>query len=244
VFPKEESVMKGRLHLACLAVCAAALLIISSPASGDSCATFSNLEHCPLGDASLAVSGEALEVSGVGTEGEDGVAITLPDSVAWHAGLRFADGNSSPRVTLGAEAGGDEISTAEIVAADGGLQLSATFTGADGPGTYSILIYRDGTLVGSEGGISIGHARLVKSTGGLVIVDICDFLRLASGACVWEMGFGQPVRLSLSDGTEVEGDEVHLVEEVDGAGHYPYVTFDGITLRSSRDVEILSEVTH
>ena len=236
--------MKGRLHLVCLAVCAAALLLISSPASGDGCTTFSGLAHCPLGDAGLAVSGEALEVSGVGAEGEDGVVITLPDTVVWQAALRFADGDSSPRLTLGAEAGGEEISTAGIVAADGGLELSATFTGADGPGTYSILVYRDGTLVGSEGGVGTGNARLVRSTGNHHIIVDCDFTRLASGACLWEMGFGQPVRLSLPDGTELEGDEIHLVEEVDGAGDYPYVTFDGITLRSSRDVEILSEVTH
>lgn len=235
--------MMRQLQLACLAASAAALLLTASPAAaGDGCVSFSNLEHCPLGKASLALSGEALQVSGVGTAGNDGVAVTLSDARAWEAGVQLSDGDSSPRLTLGAAAGGEEISRAELVAADDGVHLSATFTGSDGPGTYSILVYRNGTLVGSQGGVGADYYLNIDDWAELMNLIYWGFYnRVSDGACVWTAGFPQPLRLAMPDGVEVEGDEIHLVEEISDGGHYPYVAFDGITLRSSRALQIISE---
>lgn len=238
--------MMRQLQLACLAASTAALLLTASPAAaGKGCVSFSNLEHCPIGKAGLALSGETLQISGTGAEGQDGVAVTLSDARDWQAGVRFSDGDSSPRVALGASAGGEEISRAEIVTTDDGTHLSATFTGSDGPGTYSILVYRDGTLVGSQGGVDASRYLNIDEWFDLYweLWDLIGFQnRMANGACVWTFGFSEALRLTLPDGVEVEGDAVELVEEVgDGAGHYPYVAFDGITLRSSRDLQITSE---
>src|SRR6185436_4328541 len=221
--------MMRHLQLACLAACAAALLLTASPAAAGDCVVFSNLKHCPLGNAGLAVSEETLQVSGVGAEGKDGVAVTLSDARVWGAGVQLSDSDSNPRVILGASAGGEEISRAELVATDDGAHLSATFTGSDGPGTYSILVYREGRLVGSHGGADTGLFLNIDDW-----MELLDFIywhfynRMADGACVWTVDFPQPLSLVLPDGTPVKGDEIHLVEEVGKGGHYPYVAFDGI----------------
>ena len=232
------------LRPAILAASATALLLTVSPAFAAGCVSFSKLEHCPLGEAGLAVSDDgALQVSDVGAEGKDGVAVSLSDAQAWEASFQLSDGDNSPRVTLGALAGGEEISSAALVADADGARLSATFTGSDGPSTYSILIYRGGTLVGSQGGVDSALYLNIDEWADLLNLIYWHFYnRVADGACVWTVGSTQPLRLTLPDGVEVEGDEIHLVEEVgDGAGHYPYVAFDGITLRSSRDLQITSE---
>lgn len=237
--------MMRQLQLVCLAASATALLLTASPAAAaaDGCVSFSNLEHCPLGSASLAVSDGALQVSNAGEKGNDGVAVTLSDAQAWEAAVQLSEGDNSPRVTLGALAGGVEVSRAELAAdADGG-HLSAVFTGSDGPSTYSVLVYRNGTLVGSQGGVDSALYLNIDDWAELMNLIYWHFYnRVADGACVWTVGSTQPLRLTLPDGVELEGDEIHLVEEVgDGAGHYPYVAFDGITLRSSRDLQINSE---
>lgn len=235
--------MLRSLRLAFVAAFATALLLTVSPAFAAGCVSFSNLQHCPLGSAGLTVSDGALQVSDVGAKGQDGVAVTLSDAQAWGASFQISDGDNSPRVTLGAMAGGVEVSRAELVAdADGG-HLSAVFTGSDGPSTYSILVYNGGTLVGSQGGVDSALFLNIDEWADLMNLIYWHFYnRVADGACVWTVGSTQPLRLTLPDGVEVEGDEIHLVEEVgDGAGHYPYVAFDGITLRSSRDLQITSE---
>jgi len=241
------------LHSLCrsLVISGAALLLCAAgPAvAGSDCATFAGLEHCALGTAGVESAGEVLRVSDVGPEGSDGVAVTLPDATDWQAAIRFSDGDSSPRITLGALAGGEEISRAELATSDDGtIGLSATFTGSDGPASYSVLVYRDGFLVGSQGGVSSN--RLIRLDQWMDwLWDLWHLIgfhqRAVGGACVWTFGLPEAVRVTLPDGVKVEGDEVHLVEEVgSGAGHYPYVAFDGITLRSSRDLEIGSEEVH
>lgn len=237
--------MMSRLQSACLAACATALLLTASPAFAGGCVTFSNLEHCPLGDASLTASDAGVQVSGVGSDGNDGVAVTLPDSRHWEAAVQLSDGDSLPRVTLGAESGGEEISRSELVATDDGARLSATFTGSDGPGTYSILVYRGGTLVGSQGGVQPERWITFYDDEDLFMwllsLPTSTFQSRPNGACVWTFAFSEARRLALPDGVELEGDEIHLVEEVGDGGHYPYVAFDGITLRSSRGIHIVVE---
>jgi hypothetical protein len=225
----------------------AVLLVSASPAAGDDCVKFSGLQHCALGEASLSTADAGLQVSGVGSDGADGVEVTLESAVDWQAGVQLASGTSSPRMTLGAAAGGEEISTAQVVVEDSELHLSATFTGADGPGTYSILVYNGGTLVGSQGGVTSDRYLNVDEWAELMweIWDLIGFqYRTASGACVWTAGFSEPLHLVLPNGTKVLGDEIQLVEEVGDGGHFPYVGFDGITMRSSRNLEITSETTH
>ena len=240
--------MLRHLHLACLAACAAALLLTASPAVAGGCVTFSDLEHCPIGEASLSVSDAGLQVSGVGSGGNDGVAIALPEIRDWEAGFQISGGDNSLRVILGAESGGEEISRAQVVAEDDGTHLSATFTGADGPGTYSILVYDDGILVGSQGGVGSGAGDYVNVNTLPYLVQTDPWAhtgfhndRVTSGSCVWTFGFAEDLRFTMPDGVELEGDAIHLVEEVGGAGHYPYVAFDGITLRSSRGIVIVVE---
>lgn len=235
--------MMRSLRPAFVAAFATALLLTVSPAFAAGCVSFSDLEHCPLGKAGLTVLDGALQVSNAGAEGQDGVAVSLSDAQAWEASFQLSDGDNSPRVTLGALAGGEEISRAELVADADGARLSANFTGSDGPSTYSILIYNGGTLVGSQGGVDSALYLNIDEWADLMNLIYWHFYnRVADGACVWTVGSTQPLRLTLPGGVEVEGDEIHLVEEVgDGAGHYPYVAFDGITLRSSRDLQITSE---
>ncbi|HBL31013.1 MAG TPA: hypothetical protein DD490_29650 [Acidobacteria bacterium] len=228
---------------------AAALLLTAAPAfAGADCVKYAGLDHCAIGAATLEVNGDVLQVSGTGDAGEDGVASVLPaDTVDWQAGVRFSGGNSSSRAALGAEAGGEVISRALVEPGDDGLHLSATFTGSDGPGTHSILIYRDGRLVGSQGGVEGDRYLNIDDWFDLYweIWDLIGFHnRVANGACVWTFGLGEPLALTLPNGTKVKGDEIHFVEEVAAGGHYPYVSFDGITLRSSLDLQIVSEETH
>lgn len=235
--------MKHCLRPAFAAACATAFLFAVSPAFAASCVSFSNFEHCPLGNAGLAVVDGALQVSNVGAKGNDGVAVTLSDAQVWEAGVQLSDGDNTPRMTLGARAGGVEVSRAELVANGDGAHLSATFTGSDGPSTYSVLVYNGGTLVGSQGGVDTNLFLNIDDWADLMNLIFWGFYnRVADGACVWTAELPQSLRLTLPDGVELEGDEIHLVEEVgDGAGHYPYVAFAGITLRSSRDLQILSE---
>src|SRR6185369_8079411 len=213
----EDPVMMHRLTTACLAACALALLAAAAPAAADDCVTFSSLGHCPVGDATLALVDGELQVSNLGSGARDGVAVTLPDVRNWEAGVHHASGTSAPHVRLGALAGGEEISTAEVVTSGSDLHLSATFTGSDGPGTYSVLAYQKGTLVGSQGGVgSDGFLTFIQDEDlFMFLIGFYGFYdRTSNGACVWTFGFSKPLPVGMPDGTWLEGDRIELVEEV------------------------------
>jgi len=228
----------------------AALLFTAGPAGASGCVKYSGLEHCALGEGTVQVVDDVLQVSDIGPDGGDGVAVTLPEATVWQADVELSGGDTSPRLALGALVGDEEISRAEIVTGDDGAHLSALFTGSDGPRTYSVLVYNGGTLVGSQGGVGAGAGDYVNVNTLPYIVHTDPWLhgyygfqtRVANGACVWTFEFPSVLRFTMSDDVELDGDEIHLVEEVgDGDGHYPYVAFDSITLRSTRDLQIDSE---
>lgn len=139
--------------------------------------------------------------------------------------------------------------------------LAATFTGAGEKSTYSALVYRGGVLQAAVGGVQSGQIAARSIGGGpgcrprwqtyAQCIQICTnggwpcgycsnpcppdrvgFHTRANGACVWD--FAGPLSdWQLSDGRRVQGDQVVLVEEVQEAGSYPYLTFDAIQIQGN-----------
>jgi hypothetical protein len=60
-----------------------------------------------------------------------------------------------------------------------------------------------------------------------------EFHNTADSQCVWRFVFDGKIPITLPNGAVATGDELRLVEEVNPAGHYPYLTFDAIALRSN-----------
>ena len=69
-----------------------------------------------------------------------------------------------------------------------------------------------------------------------------EFHTLDDGACMVRIVGSRAVPIRLPNGTVVMGNELRLVEEVRPAGHYPYLGFDTMTMRSDApSFAILSE---
>ena len=242
--------MSQRFNRPCFSMLFVLVLLASisaTPARAVDCTSFAGLEHCATGNALLTTGDDgSLTVANLGGEGTDGVAVSLGQATTWVASLSLApaaDGGSTFSTT--ARADGQDISRADLRPnADGTVGLSASFTG--GKGRYSVLVYRAGQLVASQGGLD--SDRLIYFGNDLDflmwLISMWTFTnRMADGSCGWMVEFTQDVAMQLPDGTHVTGDEVHLIEEVAKGGHYPYLSFDGITLTGNLSAIHLSDET-
>lgn len=177
-------------------------------------------------------------------------------------------------IALTARANGEATSRATVRPVEGGYLLQASFTGETTASTYSALIYKGGVLQASVGGIrSAGSSSKLKAlptapTSGFentnaavaVYVDgmywgeldldrnwwwwTWGFGIMSNGGCTWGLQMHRAETFSLPDGSTAEGDEIVLIEEVRGSGHYPYVSFDSIEVTSSVEgMKVTSELT-
>ena len=212
---------------------------------------FEKLTHTPIGGAILRLntSREALEVLPLDPDGGDGVRVKLPETKSWSARMSASDAHGAPlQANWGAIADGRRISSASMQQTGSQFALRATFTGAIRP-TYSAQVFTDGRLSGSLGGVpSGGVSVMVPLSFCSLFPDLFDcgftieFHNSTNSECEWRLVFATNIPMTLSNGIVVTGNELRLVEEVKPAGHYPYLTFDAITLRSnSRLLTLFSE---
>ncbi|MCB1036857.1 MAG: hypothetical protein KDD47_23730 [Acidobacteria bacterium] len=251
---------------ALVAVLLAAGLMAAGPVMAQNCVDFQGINHCPVGQAALdvAASGNGLIVSGLGSEGNDGVASRFAPTVHWNAMLQVPTGSASQSFDLSSISGGESTSGLIVEPKNGRYRVKATFTGASEASTYSVLVYRDGVLQGALGGFS-GDPNPPAQGGGkastglglrnvsqqiALYVDgfymgeiedpwwiwLFDFsISSNGGGCNWGIALASAVSVSLPDGSELEGDEIRIQEEVRGDGHYPYLGFESIEIRGTSD---------
>jgi hypothetical protein len=211
---------------------------------------FAKLTHTPIGSAVLRLdaSRNALEVLPLDPEGGDGVRVALPETKSWTARMSASDAPGAPLVvSWGAIADGRRISSASLQQTGSQFALRAAFTGGIKP-TYSAQVYTNGLLVGSQGGVPSAGQIWIPLSWCSLFPDLFDcgftseFHNSANSQCEWRFVFGTTIPIRLPNGVVVPGNELRLVEEVKPAGHYPYLTFDAITMRSnSRVLTLFSE---
>jgi hypothetical protein len=246
--------MKVFSFLAVLALCAPAV-----QAAEEECGSVGVLKHCPLGQAHLTISMNDVLVSGFTDSGKDGVSIRLPaDTRSWRPVVSVQGALDSVRFQETAISNGFLTSSVIVESTQDETLIAASFTGIPNS-TYSVLVYREGVLQDSVGGVQSGAvgARILPilepipfpripefppvSPGPFNIsgVETLDQRTNGQGACEWELPVPQSprtarvVRFDLPNGKKVWGDKIRLVEEVPGAMSYPYTSFNGITLRAT-----------
>jgi hypothetical protein len=210
---------------------------------------YRGLTHSAIGGAVLQVDArhDTLEVTHLDPNGADGVAVHLRDTTTdWNAALGTLNGGLPFAAAFNAVAEGESISSASLRQAGDRISLSARFTGATTP-TYAAVVFKEGKLVASLGGVPPTAQTYIP------IWVPCEFLENGcsffprfrnnpNGACEWSFVFHRAGRITLPDGRHVTGDEVRLIEEVRPAGHYPYLSFDGVTIQTTgRTLTLFSE---
>ena len=202
---------------------------------------FESLPHTAVGGATLRLdrAREALDVSTLNPAGGSGVAVALGDAASWTAGFGAIAYPTVPlNLSWAAVADGQRISTAAMRQTSKGFEISASFTGGTRP-TYSAQVYNDGQLVGAIGGLPpTARINLAGFTFCDTLSELCrltiEFANDASHRCGWLVGTGPHTgTFRLPNGVSLTGNELRLVEEVRPAGHYPYLTFDGIVMQSN-----------
>lgn len=249
------------------------------------CVSAFDMEHCPLGSATLDVTpdGQGLEVTGLGPDGESGVSSHFEPTTFWSARTLFiGDSSEAPSVHLASISGGAATSHLSLESDGEAYYLSASFTGQAQDSTYSMLVYLDGVLQGGVGGVSsnlgsvAGKSQAAPSgsafskahqslcsdcqpdlTAAIAALDARMVAWLAwidsfrwgfgirnDGGCSWSTSLPAAASVTLPNGSEFVGDEIRLVEEVQGSGHYPYLGFESIEGRTSAEgLRIVDEST-
>jgi hypothetical protein len=228
---------------------------IASTETGQDCVDFQGNKHCPLGNAKLAPSadGTSLQATGLAAAGKDGVAILLPDVTQFTPSGQI---DSKSGTTLVARSINEGVSTSSLNLQRNldGYAISASFTGSAAGSTYSAQFYNSGQLVGTVGGLVSGGNAMVTQRPCRFPPPGCRWPSFppmppwppfavlqnaggnggsgvgSPGACVWKINFGQAnqIQAKLADGSSVLADAVDLVEDVQGQGSYPYLTFNRI----------------
>lgn len=244
--------MSAALHVSTLRIgVVVGVLVVATGASAQTGGpvVYRGLTHTPIGSAVLQVDSrrDALEVTTADPHGGDGVAVHLRNTTTdWTAALGALTGDTPLTLSLNAVAHGQSISAAALRQADGRISLSARFTGATKP-TYATLVFKGGKLVGSLGGLPpTAHIFLPDWVPCEFLESGCSFIARFrnnhDGACEWSFVLPRAGRIALPDGQQITGDEVRLVEEVRAAGHYPYLSFDGVTMQTNaRTLRLFSE---
>ncbi|MCB1036858.1 MAG: hypothetical protein KDD47_23735 [Acidobacteria bacterium] len=211
-----------------------------------SCMEFQGLQHCSLGTAVLNLVPAGLTLSGLDGSGDSGALTLLPATDTWRATYQLeGDGTSSSGaedvlLSLDFVSGGEAIGTGRLEQEADDVVFSAGYTGDEEGSSVSVLVFRRGVFVGGLGGIPGGspaaRAQGASLPGWIKDDGIeVDFAIATAGNCELTWTLDQTVRLQLADGIEVDGDEVRLVEEIAVGGHYPYLAFDAVALRTNLD---------
>jgi hypothetical protein len=232
--------MVKSVHVLAVCTIAAALTAGATAAGAQTPVVFQGLPHTPVGSAALRIdpAQPALEVRNLGAAGEAGVAVGLKNASLWTSRFDFGVQPSLPLVqSWTAMSDGEAISTSVMRQSGNAFQVSAAFTGSTRP-TYSAQVYNNGRLVGVAGGIPSGpYVEIPIAWCVFTLIWDCSgnggFYNGLNGECEWRFTFGTDVPMLLPNGTRVRGNELRLVEEVHPAGHYPYLAFDGIVMRSN-----------
>lgn len=216
------------------------------------CVDFQGISNCGLGAAALTPTRDGLlDVTGLRTAGRDGVAFQLPDVTSFDVTGTRQHSDAASLITR-AVSDGKVTSTMTVRNTSDGFTISGTFTG-NSNATYNAELYSRGERVGTVAGIKSGdglHAAWIDTARarpritiririGFVVITI-SFAHAfteapTEGACVWDYGLPEDTQATtkLADGTPVTFDRVRLVENVDPAGSYPYLSFDRIDYTSS-----------
>lgn len=227
------------------------ILVVATCAAAQTTApvVYQGLRHIPIGNAhlSLDTSRNTLDVTTMDPNGRDGVAVDLGgQATSWAAHLGpQVDRTLRLIMSLNAIADGERISTAVLRQTGAGIALSARFTGATKP-TYAVHVYNSGRLVGALGGLPPTAQTHIPRLPCEFFENGCGFTQRfhnnVNGACEWHSALPGPAPIVLPDGKRVVGNEVRFIEEVNPAGHYPYLTFDGVTMQTNaRVLTLLSE---
>jgi hypothetical protein len=211
---------------------------------------FENFQHCSIGAASLeaisGASGDRLRVSGMADDNSEGVDITLPTAASWETDMGTSFEGDGHEIHIEAVSEGNVASTLDMVQAhDDFWDLSATFTNMPGGSTYTVNVYDDGVLRGSQSGVG-------GPEGGTAARSAADntrvqrppipplrpqFPRLArtdgSYGCTWQIDYEDAVPVTLPNGTELRGDMVEFVEEIDPGASYQYREFESMRIKSN-----------
>ncbi len=214
---------------------------IGQPAQAAPCTTFAGLQHCPVGGATLSIDQGQLVVAG--GDGVSGVAIATPGASAWFGQslIKLANGVGDV-LTSSSISQGQVTSSTRARRVVGGHVLSATFTASGGTPTFRAQVYRNGVLLGTSTGNPSGSNAAV--IGGPVVLAGWEDLQwptfnvAAGGSCTWvyRSAAGGEREITLANGQTFLGDEIRFAEEVQPAGAYPYLTFDGLVFEGDLQV--------
>ncbi|MCH9650459.1 MAG: hypothetical protein K0U98_19655 [Deltaproteobacteria bacterium] len=226
------------------------LLSAAQAFASENCISFQDLEHCSIGSAVLETSPEGLVVSGLGSEGEDGVSTQFTAAQHWRMRARLGSaGDQQLSFTFGS--GGEAISRVILEQQGDSLRMGAEYTGAGTASSFSVLVYNDGQFEGGAGGIFFPGPdgtpdELDEFWTELIwlLLDLEVGFQIApNGGCELDIYSQNVTEVRLPNGQVVFGDEVRLVEEVEGPGHYPYMGFDAVHTQGTVDsLTILEEV--
>lgn len=232
-----------------LAATAASLLFFGAlPAAAQGgCVPFNGIQHCPVGAAQLSLSsdGSALIASGLGPGGGDGVTSAFSQARFWQANTSLESAASEDTTVLSSISNSVTTSTATLQHSGDLLELSATFTGDASDSSYSVIALNGGAFAGGIGGISSGGIGATVQGDGRRTRRLADGFEviIPSGACRWDFILVNPMPVTFPDGSTVLADQIQLLEEVDGPGHYPYTGFDAIVTQSTANAIMISDET-
>ncbi|RKH49255.1 hypothetical protein D7V93_32165 [Corallococcus llansteffanensis] len=227
-------------------------------AATDGCVNrFEGITHCTTGNAALDATDEGLVVTGLGNGDEDGVVGAVGRAESWrqHSIVDFGEGDKA--VTYYGRSEDQVISTLRMAPDPdhpGVLRLRPTFTGSPGGSDYTIIV--------RDHGEQVAYYKLPGDRLKSVIVEMQEalhrWLRLVEtfsrsdggsalsgdtqGACIWTVHFQEnSFRVTLDDGTQVTGDEIEFVEQLED-GAYPYSSFTHIGMTGAvNKVTVLDE---
>ncbi|MEO1082987.1 MAG: hypothetical protein AAFY88_01960 [Acidobacteriota bacterium] len=239
----------------------AALVLAGSSSAATQCARFDKIDHCAIGKATLQLAndGQFLAVSNLGQAGDDGVSSHFKGATTWKADMTMAGGYLGNVATFNAISNGFLTASAKLTLEPEGLVARASFTGADRPSAYTLEVLRDGVVVASFPG---------QTTASSVVLAPVDphfppispipfpipspwpwpcpprptFELLAAGNCAWGFNFDSEVTVQPAGRARaaVKGDEIRMVEDVPGPGHYPYTDFDTIETRTNGGILVIT----
>ena len=191
---------------------------------------------------------DALDVSGLGSAGEDGVAVKKAGATSWTAHSRPPYRAVFPlSMSWSALADGRRIGSALMQQTGDEFRDERGLHGRD----HQAHILRDRSTTTDSSWVRSAVCRPRRTV--YFPVDICrkvpefceftiEFHTLDDGACMVKAVTPQAGPVRLPNGAIVTGNELRLVEEVRYAGHYPYLGFDTMTMQSDvPSFAILSE---
>lgn len=209
---------------------------------------FQGLPHTAVGYARLQPDPTrgVLDVIGMRPAGTDGVSVKKEGATSWTARVEVPTVGPPLNLTWSALADGRRIGSGLLRQNGDSLEMSGVFTGATTAPTFAAQVYNNGKLVGAIGSLPPAVHFDVLLDFCRAVPEFCvfttEFHTLFDGACMVKIVGSRAVPIRLPNGTVATGNELRLVEEVRPAGHYPYLGFDTMTMRSDApSFTILSE---